>query len=198
MSPAVSVPLLDERAALLPWSRIENRAADLAGCVANEGDPRMIATLDVEFILRESRHGRRPALVEIKDRPAACGFNDELAVRDTDLKLDTVRGDRLPGKGDNERIGLLLAVILSLILALTGPEIRRKAASRVRPLIGLSSIAVMRSPAMMPALAAGPPSAGLTTLSPSLSATTDSSPVQPLPSAIEICLSSELADPPKS
>jgi hypothetical protein len=37
------------------------------------------------------------------------GFNDKLAVRDTDLKLDSVRGDRLPGKRDNARIGLLLA-----------------------------------------------------------------------------------------
>ena len=79
--------LLDERAALLPWSGIENRAVDLAGGVAREGDPRMIAALDVEFILRKVRHGHRLALVKIEDRPAACGFNDELAVRDTDLKL---------------------------------------------------------------------------------------------------------------
>src|SRR5258708_11637699 len=90
-SPLGSVPLLGECAALLPWSRIENRAVDFAGRVANEGDPRMIATLDVEFIHRENRHGSRLAPVEIKDRPAACCFNHKLAVRDTDLKLDTVR-----------------------------------------------------------------------------------------------------------
>src|ERR1700675_494163 len=107
--PPVSVPLLGERAVLLPRSRIENRAVDFASWVANEGDPRMITTLDVEFIPRKNRHGRRLALVKIKDRPAACCLNDKLAVRDMDLKLDTVRGDRLPGKGDNERIGLLLA-----------------------------------------------------------------------------------------
>jgi len=46
-----SVALLDKRAALLPWSRIENRAVDFAGCVSDEGDPRVIATLDLEFIL---------------------------------------------------------------------------------------------------------------------------------------------------
>jgi hypothetical protein len=108
MSSAVSVPLLGERAALLPWSRIENRAVDFASCVANEGDPRVIATLDVEFIVQENRHGRRLALVKIKDRPAASRFNDQLAIRDTDLKLDTAQGDRLPGKGDNERIVLRL------------------------------------------------------------------------------------------
>ncbi len=109
MSSAVSVPLLGERAVLLRWSRIENRAVDFAGCVSNEGDPRMIATLDVEFILRENRHGCGLSLVKIKDRPAARCFNDKLAIRDMDLKRDTVRGDRLPGKGDNERLGLLLA-----------------------------------------------------------------------------------------
>ena len=109
MSLAVSVPLLGECAALLPWSRIENRAVDFASCVANEGDPRMIATLDVEFIPRKNRHGRRLTLVKIKDRPAACCFNDKLAIRDTDLKLDTVRGDRFAGKGDTERLVLLLA-----------------------------------------------------------------------------------------
>jgi hypothetical protein len=54
-------PLLGERAALLPWSRIENRAIDFASCVANEGDPRMITILDVEFIPRENRHGCRQA-----------------------------------------------------------------------------------------------------------------------------------------
>ena len=102
-------PLLGERAALLPWFRIENRAVDLAGCVPNEGDPRMIATLDVEFILRKNRHGRRLALVKIKDRPTACCFNDQLAIRDTDSKLDAVRRDRLSGKGDNEWIALVLA-----------------------------------------------------------------------------------------
>ena len=42
--------LLCEYAALLPWSRIENRAVDFAGCVSDEGDPRVIATLDLEFI----------------------------------------------------------------------------------------------------------------------------------------------------
>jgi hypothetical protein len=42
---------LGERAALLPWSRIENRPGDFAGCVSDEGDPRVIATLDLEFIL---------------------------------------------------------------------------------------------------------------------------------------------------
>src|SRR5206468_5922771 len=102
-------PLLGEHAALLPWSRIENRAVDFASCVASEGDPRMIATLDVEFIVRANRHGCRLALVEIKDRPAACCFNNKLAIRGTDLELDTVRGARFAGKGDNERIVLLLA-----------------------------------------------------------------------------------------
>src|SRR5580704_12775543 len=54
-------PLLGERAALLPWSRIENRAVDFAGCVADEGDPRVIATLDVEFILwRNANYFGRP------------------------------------------------------------------------------------------------------------------------------------------
>jgi hypothetical protein len=43
--------LLGDCAALLPWSRIENRAVDFAGCVSDEGDPRVIATLDLEFIL---------------------------------------------------------------------------------------------------------------------------------------------------
>src|SRR6266702_4892986 len=93
-----------ERAALLPWSpRIENRAVDLASCVANEGDPRMIATLDVELILRTSRHRRRQALVKIKDRPAARCFNDKLAVRNSDLKLHTARRNPLARKGDNDR-----------------------------------------------------------------------------------------------
>src|SRR4030095_2797542 len=90
MSSAVSVPLLGEDAALLPWSRIENRAVDFASGVANEGDPRVIATFDVELIPRKNRHGRRPALVKIKHRPAACCVNDKLAIRDTDLKLNTV------------------------------------------------------------------------------------------------------------
>jgi hypothetical protein len=106
--------LLGDCAALLPWSRIENRAVDLAGGVANEGDPRMIAALDMEFILRKERHGHRLTLVEIEDRPAARGFNDKLAVRDTDLKRDTVRGDRLPGKGYHDRIVLPLADDLEL------------------------------------------------------------------------------------
>jgi hypothetical protein len=120
----LSVSLLGERTALLPWSRIEHRAVDLAGCVANEGDPRVIAALDVEFIVREHRHGRRLALVEIEDRPAACCLNDKLAIRDTDLKLDTVQGDRLTGKGDNEQIGLLPAVDLELDRGVDRPEIR--------------------------------------------------------------------------
>ena len=59
--------LLGERAALLPWSRIENRAVDFAGGAAREGDPRTIAALDVEFILRVNRQGRRLTLVEIED-----------------------------------------------------------------------------------------------------------------------------------
>ena len=46
-----ALPLLGERAALLPGSRIENRAVDFAGCVSDEGDPRVIAALDLEFIL---------------------------------------------------------------------------------------------------------------------------------------------------
>ena len=105
---AAIASLFDERAALLPWSRIENRAVDLAGGVAKEGDPRVIAALDAEFILRENRHLCRLALVEIEDRPVAYCFDDKLAVRDADLKLDIAQGDRLAGKGDNERIVLRL------------------------------------------------------------------------------------------
>ena len=50
ISSAVSCALLCEYAALLPWSRIENRAVDFAGCVSDEGEPRVIAALDLEFI----------------------------------------------------------------------------------------------------------------------------------------------------
>ena len=78
--PPVSVPLLGERAALLPWSRIENRAVDFAGCVANEGDPRIIAALDVEFIPRKNRHGRPLAPVKIEGRSAGS----RLRVRGSD------------------------------------------------------------------------------------------------------------------
>src|ERR1700742_786456 len=67
ISSAVSCALLCEYAALLPWSRIENRAVDFAGCVSDEGEPRVIAALDLEFILRTKRHRRRPFLVEIED-----------------------------------------------------------------------------------------------------------------------------------
>src|SRR4051794_12941503 len=100
--------LLGERAELLPWSGIENRAVDFAGCVANESDPRMIAALDVEFIPRKNCHRHGLALVKIKDRPASARINDQLAIRNTDLKLDTALGDRLPRKGDDERIVLRL------------------------------------------------------------------------------------------
>ena len=50
------------------------------------------------------------AFVDSLKLTGTIGFEfPKLAVRDTDLKLDAVRGDRLPGKGDDERIGLLLA-----------------------------------------------------------------------------------------
>lgn len=59
--------LLGERAALLPRPRIENRAVNFASGVARESEPRVIAALDLEFILRTNRHRRRPSLVEIED-----------------------------------------------------------------------------------------------------------------------------------
>ena len=94
--------LLHKRASLFPSSWIENRAINLANSVASKSNPRVIAALHVEFIFRKSRHGRRLASIKIKDRPTACCLDDELAVR------DAVRGDRLAGKGNNERIGLSL------------------------------------------------------------------------------------------
>jgi len=68
----------------------------------------MIAALDLEFVLRAGRHRHGLAPVKIKDRPAACCFHDELAVRNARLKLHTAQRDRLAGKGDKQRIVLPL------------------------------------------------------------------------------------------
>ena len=60
--------------------------------------------------------------------------------------------------------GCLPRRTVSTILELTGPRILSTASDSVRPMIGLLSIWTIRSPGWMPALAAGVPSMGDTTL----------------------------------
>ena len=151
----------------LPGPRIEHQARRLAGAVVHEGKTGMVATVHQELVARQGddRGGRAP--LEIEDRQSSACLDLELAVLDGDLKIGRGAGARTAARTIASSIGAScpLRAILNRTSVLAGPRILSSAWLRVIPRVATPSTCVMMSLAMTPALAAGAPRTGETTLS---------------------------------
>jgi hypothetical protein len=61
--------LVHPHSRLLPRPWIENRSRNLATCIPNEGNPRVVAVGHIEFCGRNRCHGDRLSFLEVEDWP---------------------------------------------------------------------------------------------------------------------------------